>query len=512
VKVPVLGVGLSVFLLLAGRAPADPIDPPPESPEGADYAAELTDTLTRGDVEIGLGASGRAGGAPRRRRLLRFAEEDVSGTVRDGPGDPLAGGSVEGRNGTGSLVLGRLAPRWGRGLVIGAPADPWQAAATDRGARAAFRGRAGEGLLMRRGEDASIEALIGRFSSRDLAGMRVAHGRAGLAVLGDRQRRLQSSLAFVGPTGESELALDARGRWRAEGLLERSWGRWTLTGRARGGHDGFRSLAEPQRNGAAQALAATGAGSTAGVRVIAIGSCWRFGPGRPGARLALALERSVPSGASLALGWEEQHGVRRDAPVRFDTFRQGMWGEWRSRAAPLVLGLRQEMWGERGGVRGQVRVVSTARLEARAPAGIVLRVTHTAYRVRRGERLYLAESESDRLVLRALSGDGARSRIEVRVPVARGHVSAALLVSSGAVTPAEWTLDWTRRSRRRASSRRRALPPRRTPPDDRRHRRCLAEPYVDTHPIPARWSARTLEEAWHGTAIAATNQRSTTGI
>ena len=157
----------------ASRARAQPLEPPPEAPEGADYAAEPADSLEGGEFELGLGASGKAGGEVQRRRRIRFADEELSGTVREGPGDPLAGGSVEGRSGGGALTLGRLAPRWGRGLVVGSPADPWQGAPTDRGSRATFRGRAGEGALYRRGDRGGFELLAGRFARRDLGGLRL---------------------------------------------------------------------------------------------------------------------------------------------------------------------------------------------------------------------------------------------------------------------------------------------------------------------------------------------------
>jgi hypothetical protein len=97
------------------------------------------------------------------------------------------------------------------------------------------------------------------------------------------------------------------------------------------------------------------------------------------------------------------------------------------------------------------RSVTGARLEARGPAGLRLAVAHNVFRVRRGESLYLPEAESDRLVLRAVSGTGGRTRIEVRAPFAGGRVRAALHLNTASErgTRHDWTLDWTRRARLR---------------------------------------------------------------
>ena len=93
--------------------------------------------------------------------------------------------------------------------------------------------------------------------------------------------------------------------------------------------------------------------------------------------------------------------------------------------------------------------MSTARIGIESRAGLALRVTHAVFRVRRGEHLYLPEVEADRLVLRALTGNGERTRIELRLPFARGRVQAAL--NRTAVPPRaprlQWTLEWTRHAR-----------------------------------------------------------------
>ena len=102
-------------------------------------------------------------------------------------------------------------------------------------------------------------------------------------------------------------------------------------------------------------------------------------------------------------------------------------------------------------MRAVVRSVTSARIEARGPAGLRLGITHSVYRVKRGESLYLPEAESDRLVLRAVTGEGERTRIEARAPFAGGRLRAALNLGLAAERRArpQWTLDWTRRARLR---------------------------------------------------------------
>ena len=80
-----------------------------------------------------------------------------------------------------------------------------------------------------------------------------------------------------------------------------------------------------------------------------------------------------------------------------------------------------------------------------------LAVTHAVFRARRGEHVYLPEAQADRLVLRALSGDGERTRLEIELPFAGGRAQAALnRTTSGAKPPRmQWTLEWTRRTRAR---------------------------------------------------------------
>ncbi len=439
-------VSLSFTLPCAAPLGADPVELPADVPEGADHALEPADTLATGELELGLGLAGGSSRAVERRRRVRFTEPDLSGTVREGAGDPLAGGSIEARAAAGELVAGKLAPRWGRGLLLGSPGDPWQRAAIESGATG-LRGRTGEGVLYRPGHGAA-ELLVGRFAHRDLAGLRGGLGALSLGVLGDRRGAAQSSLGLARGGGAGEIVLDRRGAWRAEGLLSRGGGAWTLAACVRAGSASLRSLAEPGRSGPARAAVLSAAGETPLGSLQILSAAWRFRAGRAGARLALELARPLGSGAALAAGFEEQHGVRRESQ-RETGLRQGAWLEWSRPAEPLGLSLRHETWGARGGLREAVRVASSVRIEARMPGGIEAALGHCVFRVRRGENLYLREAESDRLMLRALSGEGQRTRLDLSVRLARGtlHATWHLADVTGRPEASRWALEWVRHSR-----------------------------------------------------------------
>jgi len=429
-------------------------EPPPEEPEGADYEVESADSLAEGAIELGMGASGRVGARPRQTRRVRFNDRTLGGSVREGEGDPLAGGSIETGVLAGRAGVGRLAPRWGRGLLLGAAAEPWSAGASDRGAGALFRGRAGRGAWYRLGEGGALETLYGRFAKRDLTGGRARAGPFGFGALADRAGQAQASLSFCRGRTEHELALDREGRWRAEAALERSAGALTLSARVRGGAAGLRSLAEPLRSGPARALATELRDDVPWGRVRAQAALWRFAPGRGGARAALEVRRRFNPRESVAVGFEERHGTPRESG-RIPGFRQGAWGEWRGEVAGLALALRHEVLGAERLGRAAVRTVTAAQAGLEGPAGSGLRITHCVYRVRSGESLYLIETASDRVILRAVSGTGRRTRVEVRAPGAGGHINAALEIPGVAGAPASeatrprWTLDWTRRARSR---------------------------------------------------------------
>lgn len=439
---------LALLACLATSASGEPVEPPSDVAEGADVTYEQNDSLATGEVELGLGLEGSSVRKPQHRRRVRFDEPDFAGALREGSGDPLSGGEIVGRSASDRFVLGKLSPRWGRGLLLGTPGEPWQRAAhTPNGGR---RGRTGEGLWVRRGERRHVELVAGRFAHRDLAGVRVGAGAVGVGVLAGRGRDLQSSLAVRRGAGELEAALDRGGCWRAEGLLERSLGAWSATGSVRAGTSAFRSLAEPSRRGPPRALTMMLSGPTRAGEASALASTWRYHAGQSGSRMAIECRRALGENGRLVLGFEEQQGARNEAAATTGALRQGGWIEWSGGAAPLTLGVRHETWSAAAWLEDVVRSVTSARVDARGPLGIEVTLAHAVYRTRRGESLYLAESESDRLVLRALSGEGQRSKLELLVPAGRrGRVRGTLLLTStsGVPRPPQWSIEWIRRSR-----------------------------------------------------------------
>lgn len=460
-----MAVTLTLTLCSAFATPLhaveDPLEPPPEAPENADYEADRADSISSGSVEMGFAAVGRAGRAPSRRQTLRFRGEGTSARVRQGSGDPLAGAAVETGALGGRIGAGRMRPRWGRGLLFGGAPDPWSRAALE-GDRSRLSARGGDGLWYERGTRRRVGLLAGHFDRRPVAGGSFESGRCGLAALSSRRsegmaRRGRQASAWFSPAGGAcELAADGAGRWRAEGMVLREAGQLRIAAGARGGSAGFRSLAEPRRAGPSRAIslaAATRAGPT---RISALGAMWKFRPGFPGARAALEVEQELAQHDALILGFEEQQGVRRDpyesgSVTRSGVFRQGLWGEWRATRPSLSMTVRHEVWGAQRFAHEAVRTVSVVRIEANAPGRVVLRVTHSVYRARSGESLYLVETWSDRLVLRAVSGAGERTRVEAQAPVGGGSLRAALdlSVTAGRSPRPQWTLDWTRRARTR---------------------------------------------------------------
>jgi hypothetical protein len=462
---PRLALAVAACLLVVAPAGADEtgpaappvagwVEPPPEEPEGADYDLERADSLDQGAVELGVGASGRAGARPRQSRRLRFSDGGASGSVREGAGDALAGGTIETDTPAGRVGLGRLAPRWGRGLLLGAAADPWSVLADDRGAGVAFRGRSGRGAWCRAGQDGALETLCGRFGRHDLAGAHAPVGPLSCGALGDRAGHTQASVALAVGRADHEVAVDRAGRWRAESALLAGVGGLTLAARVRGGLAAFRSLAEPSRNGPAQALACELRDASPWGALRAQAALWRFGSARGGARAALEVSRALNHHGLLAAGLEERHGAPRESG-RVPGFRQGGWAEWHGEAAGLSLALRHEVLGAERLGRAAVRTITAARVGIEGPGGSSLSITHCAYRVRAGETLHLIESSSDRIVLRAVSGTGQRTRVELRAPGAGGRIEAALDLpcvtdARAAERRPRWTLEWTRRARSRS--------------------------------------------------------------
>ena len=233
--------------------------PPPEWDEAGDYEVETRDSLAGSEVEVGFGATGSGGSRARRSKSLRFRGDGLSGSVRNGAGDPLAGTLFDGRAAGGWFSVGTLAPRWGRGLVLGAAADPWSLTPRDRGSDSPLRGRSGEGAHFRRAGPLQVETLGGRFTRRDLGGLRIGAGPAAVGLIGGRGGSRQWSAAFAGEGTSVELALGSDRRWRAEAGAARALGRWQVEAFVRGGHERFASIAEPRRTGPASGHAGAGA-------------------------------------------------------------------------------------------------------------------------------------------------------------------------------------------------------------------------------------------------------------
>lgn len=442
--------GLAAGLAVLVTAHAETLEPPPEA-TGEDYTLERADTLADGTVETSWSADGRAGLAPRRGQRLRFRSAGASASVREGA-DPLAGGSLDAGVRGGRLRVGRLAPRWGQGLVLGGAAEPWSRAPDDRGDAAEFRGRSGSGAEWA-AEDANAGLFAGTFQKRRLAGARAAAGPCALGWLGDGMAR-QCSAALDADAAAIEGAFDTRGRWRAELASRAAFGATNVAWRARGGHAAFRSLAEPRRSGPSRAFALTAAHERESAGLVAHGALWAFGPGVAGSRGALEVHWRLVHHAAVVFGIEEQHGTRRD-PAFFaltpatSGMKQGWWAEWRGEGDGRELALRHELWGERAFARSALRRALVARGGTPLPFGGALSLQHAVWSARSGERVWLPEAGDDRLTLRALSGSGSRTRLDVDAPALGGRVRAGatwMQAATGARAPG-WTLEWIRRTR-----------------------------------------------------------------
>lgn len=444
-----LALLVALAALAARPASGQELTPPPEAGEG-DYEMERADSLAEGAYETSWSANGTPRTAPRRAQRLRFRGGGTSGSLREGD-DALAGGRLEAPLARGTLRVGRLAPRWGRGLVFGAPAEVWSDVAEARGETVALRGRAGEGAAWDAGERVTL--LTGRFSRRAIHGARAGLGPLALAGAAGRPGR-QASAGFGSAASAHEVAMDGRGGWRAESAWSAAEGPLALRLLARAGTPGYRSLAEPKRTGPARALAASARAGGARRDVRLLLAAWRFAPGAAGARLSAEARQSLGRSADVFAGFEEQRGTRRDpaftaaAPAP-SGLRQGIWCEWRAGGARGRLALRHEWWGARAFARAAVRRVSVASAEAALPGGASLAVTHAAWLARSGERAWLLEAAEDRLVLRALSGAGTRTRAELSVPALGGRARLGIAIAQPARRSAapRWTAEWTRRAR-----------------------------------------------------------------
>jgi len=239
----------AVVLMLLARAAAasdDPIEPPADAAEGEDYVVESADSLADGDVELGLAAEGRAGGVIRQRRRVQLRDDSFDGAWREGPGDPLGGGSLRRTVAGGRVSVGRLSTRWGRGLAWGGSREPWRRTLEHGGSgegesRAELvRPASGKGIAIERGGGVPVEALAGRIEKRGMAGARFRRGPLAAGTIVEHGAGTVGSLAFMTDLDQAEVAFDGHGRWSAELLHERAIGRAWVGTRVRGGSTAFR--------------------------------------------------------------------------------------------------------------------------------------------------------------------------------------------------------------------------------------------------------------------------------
>jgi hypothetical protein len=427
-------------------------DPPPEVEPGADYVAEPRDSVGEGELEVAwraLGANDRR--EVSRQESVRFRAEGLEGDLRDGA-DPLGTGELTGAGRAGEWRVGRLAPRWAGGLLLGTAPEPWSKAAPDRGGGSALRGRAGDGVRWRgQAGPLGMEALAGRFDRRDLGAGRISHGTAG------RERaihwlhgagRPQMGAGLVHDGVMLEWAGDTRGRWRAEVSWRGLAGPWRLQPALRLGKADFRSVAEPRRAGPARLVSLAAARQRGGWRLEVSSAQWQWQRGRDGSRVAVEVGGPLAPGSPLALGWEERHGPQRERSASGPR-RQSWWGELQGGSEDLRVTVRHERAG--GGAWGAqlTRTVTTMRAEGRASAGVGWSVAHAVHDARAGDLLYVRETEPGRLVLRALSGRGQRTVARLSAPAGRGRVEvqAALGETVGRPARLAWQVRWVRRAR-----------------------------------------------------------------
>jgi len=434
-------------------APADSIgierlpEVPLDAPDEADVTFERAPADSAAGVEVGFGWSGSGSAAPRRARSVRFAGDGLDGVVREGGDDPLAGAEVGGRTVAGAWRVGRSAPQWGCGWLVGAPRAPWGEAGV--GGSAGLRtGPRGDVATLALGAEPRLEALVGRFARRSVAALRAEVGGRGVLVAATPHGIAGAGLFAAGDDLAGELVFDRAGRWRGELVAARASPAGRLALRARGGSAAFRPLLAPARGGPAQGIAADWTLAGARIQPRAGASLWRFAPGVTGARGRLEVDLRLAHHAAWTLGVEEQRGTRREGSATRG-LRQGWWAEWRGSSGPLGLTLGLENWGRRSRARDPVRRASLAAVQCRLPFGGWVRAEQRAFRAGAGEGYRAADFEADRVVLRSLSGAGERTRIELMVPGPAGRMRAGLTLNAAASRPArtQWTLDWTRRAR-----------------------------------------------------------------
>ena len=249
-----------------------------------------------------------------------------------------------------------------------------------------------------------------------------------------------------------ELALSSARRWRAEATMT---GGSTVLGaqlRMAAGDEAFQAPLAPARATPSRAAVATIAAGSRALRCTATLAGWRYRVDAPGTRAGLEVVwRNVTRG-DWSAGFEEQHGARRapSATAKLPGMRQGAWLEWRGETPIAALTVRSERWGSHPFVRARVRESLAMGVEAPLPNGMSVHVSHTVYRAHSGETVYVPERDTDRWVLRALSGAGDRTRATLKLPLAEGTLSSSLVMTRAhGPAKAQWAMQWSRRIRLR---------------------------------------------------------------
>ena len=445
-------------------------------PEAQDYVVEADDSLSSGEVELGMGLEGAAGARPGRRRRDELRRARLLGArARRDVAEILRRGADRGRGGAPGRAGCRrqsLSPRWGRGLLLGA---------TSRSGGNARRGRdrAVAGAAERRGRDALERSRPPRGALVQTDGSLASRRRA-------RARRLRPARRRSAPRTRAAPWQGALMGWQSRAAGNRGGARphpargaWReASGRsARGGRRPRRVVqrpglslagAEPARGGPARALtlamraADTPAGGGARAdRTVEIQS--RVA----GARAAFECRRALGDAQRLAWGFEEQHRhAARTRPPTRPAFPPGcVDGVERrrrsARARRAARGMGRAGWSARARARGHHGPARGRRSTPRACGAHPLGVPRAA-----AAKPLLAAAASDRLVLRSLTGDskaiGRGSSWRSPPAAARVEVPVwSLGTSGGPQSSGRWNLEWVRRSK----PARDAAPSRRTPPE-----------------------------------------------
>ena len=235
-------------------------------------------------------------------------------------------------------------------------------------------------------------------------------GSAALGVLAARTR-VQASAGWEGDAHALELALDSRGRWRAETAFTGDAGTARRAPRARRPLSARR---EPARAGTTASHGRRRRGR--GVVLVCLEPC---GAGPEGRKARAARSRPARTGAEQPLIRRRARAAtrrtaRRPCPVRTPSARARVCGASGAADRPRRCSRSATSCGERARFHAWWCGAQSSHAPSSPRAAAASR-SRTGW-LERGENLYLPEPQADRLVLRASSGAGSRTRAELRVP------------------------------------------------------------------------------------------------